>query len=168
MVPVAIMSGLMRPSSVGPIDEKKARLANRSAGNARVHKSFLGRGNGCEINTDHIDFPTTLADLQVLMIRSSVVSECLQYYESALNHGSSAQCTCGQGVGKELSREGHARCEAVPQGHGSAKGQRSRANADAAGGAVWLHPEEASSAVVGHQHSHGSCLLSIADLEPKT
>lgn len=32
MVPVAIMSGLMRPSRVGPMDEKNARLSKRSAG----------------------------------------------------------------------------------------------------------------------------------------
>jgi len=31
VVPVAMMSGLMRPSSVGPIEEKSARLSKRSA-----------------------------------------------------------------------------------------------------------------------------------------
>lgn len=31
VVPVAMMSGLIRPSRVGPMDEKKAKLAKRSA-----------------------------------------------------------------------------------------------------------------------------------------
>ena len=43
VVPVAMMSGFMRPSRVGPIDEKNARLAKRSAGdthNISLQKSL--------------------------------------------------------------------------------------------------------------------------------
>lgn len=54
VVPVAMISGFMRPSSVGPMEEKKARLAKRSAGNAHIPDSHSGGFNSRD--PDHISY----------------------------------------------------------------------------------------------------------------